>query len=79
MIEKIFLETFEKCPGSVYFPLLPNVSSELVLYELLFLKFHFKCKETMGKNSNILTEIITEGNLLKGEFNFSANKLKLFP
>ena len=36
-------------------------------------------QETMGKNSNILTEIITEGNLLKGEFNFSANKLKLFP
>ena len=22
MIEKIYLETFEKCPGSVYFPLL---------------------------------------------------------
>ena len=35
-------------------------------------------QETMGKNSNILTEIITKGNLLKEEFNFSVNKLKLF-
>ena len=39
MTEKIYLETFEKCPGSVYFPLLkrqrrPPNSASMIRYAL---------------------------------------------
>ena len=37
MTEKIYLETFEKCPGSVYFPLLP--------YAVFLNRNYFICSE----------------------------------
>ena len=38
MTEKIYLETFEKCPGSVYFPLLTIIRTSL---EVVSVYSHF--------------------------------------
>ena len=62
MTEKIYLKTFEKCPGSVYFPLLQT--SSLLIFKAYvrpqgqLRKYPKKVKEKLNKYSLTTTEVL---------------------
>ena len=63
MTEKIYLETFEKCPVSVYFPLLLQTSSLLIFKAYVrpsgqLRKYPKNVKKKLTKYSLTTTEVL---------------------